>query len=91
MGGEKGGEIGKRERGEVGTIEGIGIQVKDGFRGGRGGGGYDGFGKAGAYDDEVEGGWINWGIGWDVVHGEAKVENSHYNAKAPRSIPCSQS
>ena len=79
MGGEEGGEIGERERGEVGAIEGIGFEVEDGFRGGRGGGGYDGFGKAGAYYDEVEGGRIYWGVGWEVVHGEQRRKISKFS------------
>lgn len=41
VGGEKGGEIGEGERGEVAAVEGVGVEVEDGFSGGGGGGSDD--------------------------------------------------
>lgn len=53
------GELMKRERGEVGTIEGVGIKVKDGFSVGGCGSGDHRFRNAGADDDQVEGGRLD--------------------------------
>ena len=43
MGIEESGEIGEREGSVVGTVEGVGIEVEDGFVVSGGGGGYHGF------------------------------------------------
>lgn len=68
LGMEEGGEVGERERGEVGAVEGVGVEVEDCFSGGGGGGCEDGFREAGADDDEVEIGGVDGWVGQGVVH-----------------------
>lgn len=48
---KEGGEVGRRERGEVGPVEWVGVEVEDGFSGGGCGGGDYGFGESGAEND----------------------------------------
>lgn len=56
-------EIFEGERSEMATVEGIGIEVEDGFSDGGCGGGDDGFGKAGADDNKIEVDWVYWRVG----------------------------
>lgn len=60
---KEGGEVREGEGGEVGAVEGVGVEVEDGFFGGGCGGGDGGFGEAGADYDKVEVGWVDWWVG----------------------------
>ena len=62
MGIEESGEIGEREGGVVGTVEGVGIEVEDGFVVSGGGGSDHGFWYARADDDEVEIARLDWRV-----------------------------
>lgn len=66
------GELVKREGGEVGAIEGVGVEVKDGFPGGGCGSGDHRFRYASADDDQVEGGRLDRRVRRSVfAHGGA--------------------
>jgi len=56
-------EIFEGERSEMATIEGIGIEVENGFSDGGCGGGDDGFGEAGADDNKIELDWVYRRVG----------------------------
>lgn len=74
FGSDKRREFVEGERGEVGAIKGVGIEVEDRFPGSRGSSSEDGLGNSSTDEDEIKIRGIDWRVCLSFVHDRQQMQ-----------------